>query len=77
MEVKFSAAGLPTMHVGVRLPFEGELLENVLLAAAPVQYWEELTKAVVVPQVGQSGEIAPVAAATDSVVPTMIDTTTL
>lgn len=59
MEIVYTATGYPTMHIGARLPYEGETLEAVIRMYAPVRYWEESTKTVVVPQVGVSGSLAP------------------
>lgn len=58
MEVVYSAEGHKTMHIGARLPFEGETLEQVIKAFAPVPLWLELEKPVVVPPVGVSGSVA-------------------
>jgi hypothetical protein len=58
MEVVYSAEGHQTMHISTRLPFEGEVLENVIKAFAPVPLWVEMAKTVVAPQVGVSGVIA-------------------
>lgn len=60
MEIIYTSEGNPTMHIGARLPYEGEALEAVVEMYAPVRYWEELKTPVVVPQVGASGVIAPV-----------------
>lgn len=60
MEVVYTAAGHPTMRIGARLPYEGETLESVIAVFSPVRYWEELQTPIVVPQVGQTGVIAPV-----------------
>lgn len=57
MEVVYSADGHETMHVGVRLPFEGESLEAVLTAFAPIPHWEQAKLNVVVPVVGASGTV--------------------
>jgi len=59
MEVIYSATGHPTMHIGARLPYEGETLDAVIQMYAPIRYWEELTQTVVVPEVGTSGTVAP------------------
>lgn len=59
MEVVYSAEGHQTMHISTRLPFEGEVLENVIKAFAPVPLWVEMAKTVVAPQVGVYGVIAP------------------
>jgi hypothetical protein len=59
MEVVYSAEGHQTMHIGARLPFEGEPLEDVIKAFAPVPLWLELATPVTVPVVGSSGLICP------------------
>lgn len=59
MEVIYEAAGHQTMHIGARLPFDGELLEDVIKMFAPVQLWLDMASAVLVPEVGASGTIAP------------------
>lgn len=58
MEVVYSAEGHETMHVGARLPFEGESLEDVIKAYSPVLLWIERATPVVVPQVGATGMVA-------------------
>jgi hypothetical protein len=65
MEVVYEAEGHQTMHIGARLPYEGEALENVIRAFAPVQLWMELSADVVSPTVGATGiiPIAPVTTA--------------
>lgn len=59
MEVVYSAEGHQTMHIGTRLPFEGEALEDVIKAFAPVPLWAELATPVVAPQVGVTGTVVP------------------
>jgi len=59
MEVVYAADGHETMHIGARLPFEDEQLEDVIRAFSPVPLWEERAKAVQVPQVGLTGTIVP------------------
>lgn len=59
MEVVYSAEGHQTMHIGARLPFEGEALEDVIKAFAPVPLWVELATPVVAPQVGLTGTVEP------------------
>lgn len=61
MEVVYSAEGHQTMHIGARLPFEGEALEDVIKAFAPVALWLELATPVVAPQVGLIGIVEPLA----------------
>lgn len=58
MEVVYSAEGHQTMHIGARLPFEGEALEDVIKAFAPVPLWLELATPVQVPVVGMQGTVA-------------------
>ena len=59
MEVVYSSPGHQTMHIGARLPFEGEELQAVVQMYAPIAYWEEQSKAVVVPAVGTTGSWEP------------------
>ena len=59
MEVVYSASSHQTMHIGARLPFEGESLEDVIKAFAPVPLWLELARPVQVPMVGVQGTVAP------------------
>lgn len=67
MEVVYHADGHPKMHIGARLPFDGEALEAVIAQYAPVAYWEELQRPLMVPQVGLTGVVdpAPVAQTAD------------
>lgn len=58
MEIVYTATGYPTMHIGARLPYEGETLEAIIHMYAPVRYWEATTQPVVVPVVGTSGALA-------------------
>jgi hypothetical protein len=60
MEVVYSAQGHQTMHIGARLPFVGESLEDVISMFAPVTLWLEMAAPVIVPQVGVSGTVTPV-----------------
>ena len=64
MEVVYSAAGHQTMHIGARLPFEGESLEDVIKAFAPVPLWLELARPVQIPSVGVQGTVAPMSTPT-------------
>ena len=58
MEVVYSSEGRQTVHIGARLPYEGESLESVIQAFAPVPFWREQETPVVVPEVGTSGQIS-------------------
>jgi len=59
MEVVYSAEGHKTVHVGARLPFQGEDLESVIAAFAPVSLWLELATPVAAPKVGVTGSVQP------------------
>ena len=59
MEVIYSAEGHQTMHIGARLPFDGEALEDVIKAFAPVSLWIERATPVVAPPVGLTGTVKP------------------
>lgn len=60
MEVVYEAEGHQTMHIGARLPFEGESLDDVIRQFAPLAYWSEQQRPVVAPTVGLSGTLAPI-----------------
>ena len=68
MEVVYTSPGNPTMHIGARLPYEGETIEAIVEMYAPVRYWQELNTPVVAVDIGQSGTIvvAPPTTATQS-----------
>jgi len=59
MEVVYEADGHETMHIGVRLPFENENLEDVIRMFAPIPLWIEKATPVVVPAVGSSAVLEP------------------
>ncbi len=59
MEIVYEAEGHQTMHIGARLPYEGEQLESVVSMYAPLAYWHEQSLTVSVPLVGTSGVISP------------------
>lgn len=59
MEVVYAAEGHQTMHIGARLPFVGESLEDVIKMYAPIPLWLEAQMEVVVPDVGSSGTVIP------------------
>lgn len=60
MEIVYSSEGRQTMHIGARLPFEGESLEAVVEMYSPIAYWLEQEAPVVVPEVGATGVVSPV-----------------
>jgi hypothetical protein len=57
MEVVYTSEGNPTMHIGARLPYEGETVEAIVEMYAPVRYWEELKTPVVEVSPGQTGSV--------------------
>ena len=59
MEILYEAAGHQTMHIGARLPYEGETLEEIVRMYAPVMSWEAAVRTVIVPSVGATGVLAP------------------
>lgn len=83
MEIVYSAEGHQTVHIGARLPFEGEQLEQIVRMYAPVRYWEEQQLAVVTPEVGATGILEPIPepipepAAQDQIQPTVQGAQTL
>ena len=59
MEIVYRSEGRQTMHIGARLPYQGETLETIVQMYAPIAYWQEQEAQVIVPEVGAAGEIAP------------------
>jgi hypothetical protein len=59
MEIIFEAEGHQTMHVGARLPYEGESLESLVAMYAPIGIWEALSRPIVPPEAGTTGVIVP------------------
>jgi len=57
MEVVYSATGHETQNIGARLPYEGETVEQVIRMYAPLAYWEEKQRNVLIPQVGYAGVV--------------------
>lgn len=55
MEIIYTAEGHQTMHIGARLPYQGETVEQIVRMYEPVRYWEEQQLPVIVPQVGETG----------------------
>lgn len=60
MVVVYEAQGHATLHMGARIPFEGEALEDVVAMFAPVSYWEAQVRPLDTPVVGASGTVVPV-----------------
>jgi len=59
MEIVYTSEGRQTMHIGARLPYEGESLEAIVQMYSPVAYWMEQEATVVPPQLGASGTMSP------------------
>lgn len=67
MVVVYSADGHTTQHIGARIPFDGESLEDVIAAYAPVAYWEAQKRPLAVPVVGATGTVSPPAVEPEAV----------
>lgn len=59
MEIVYEADGHQTAHVGARLPYAGESLEDVVKMYSPVSVWIAKVTPVEVPLVGTSGTVRP------------------
>lgn len=59
MEIVYSAEGHQTLHVGARLPYVGETVEQIVRMYEPTRFWEEQKLEVVVPAVGEAGILEP------------------
>lgn len=59
MELMYESAGHQTMHIGARLPYEDETLEQIVKMYSPVAFWETVVRSVTVPTVGTTGVIKP------------------
>lgn len=57
MEVIYTAEGREMQHIGARLPYEGETVEQIVRMYAPVAYWLEKERVIVAPEIGLSGAI--------------------
>ena len=55
MEIVYTAPGRQTMHIGARLPYDGELLETIIHMYAPIAYWQEQEAKVQKVTVGAKG----------------------
>lgn len=60
MEIVYTSPVYGTQHVGARLPFEGETLEQIITMYSPVTEWRLSEVPVQVPPVGLSGEMVDV-----------------
>lgn len=57
MEIVYTSPAHGTMHVGARLPYEGETLEQIVSMFSPVAEWRANSLSVVAPAVGASGQM--------------------
>ena len=57
MELVYTSEGRQTMHIGARLPYEGESVSDVIAMFAPVAYWSEQDQLTQDVPVGTSGVI--------------------
>lgn len=57
MEIVYRAEGRQPMHIGARLPFVNEPLENVVKQYAPIVMWEQEDLPLSIPTVGVTGWI--------------------
>lgn len=55
MEVVYTSEGRQTMHIGARLPYEGEDLDSIIKMYSPVPYWLQQEATVLEVSVGTSG----------------------
>jgi hypothetical protein len=55
MEVMYTSEGRQTMHIGARLPYQGEDLQAVVQMYAPVGYWLEQETQVQLVEIGATG----------------------
>lgn len=63
MEIVYSANGHQIQHIGARLPFQGEKLEDVVRQYAPIAYWEAQSRPVEHVDLGATGTLEAIVAA--------------
>lgn len=59
MELVYTCEGYGTHHIGARLPYEGETLEDVARMYAPIGQWNEEKAVKQSVQVGATGTVYP------------------
>lgn len=59
MEVVYTSPGRQTLHIGARMPYAGETIEQIAAMYAPVGYWLEQEAQIVDVPVGTSGTVSP------------------
>jgi hypothetical protein len=57
MEIVYSSEGRQTMHIGARLPLNGESLDSVIQMYAPLAYWIERDTVATAPEIGSTGSV--------------------
>jgi hypothetical protein len=57
MEVLYTSEGRKPVHVGVRIPYEGESLDEVILSFCPREYWESLERTIQPVNAGVKGTL--------------------
>jgi hypothetical protein len=57
MEIVYTSEKYGVVHVGARLPFEGETVEQVPALFALIQEWRMRDLTVIIPQVGTTGQL--------------------
>lgn len=72
MEIVYTSDGRQAMHIGARLPFQGESVEDVVKLYAPLAYWDEQERAVIQVQTGLTGSVAPTPASSIPTVPATV-----
>jgi len=60
MEVVYTNPTYGSMHVGARLPFDGETVEEVIAQSSPAAWWRDQARAKITPTVGTEGSGATV-----------------
>lgn len=65
MEVVYTSEGRAPFHIGARLPYDGETVEQIVAMYAPIGNWIEAEATVVVPEAGTQGSMTYGASPTD------------
>lgn len=56
MEVVYTSEGRPPVHMGARLPYQGETLDMVIEMYAPIAFWRERDFVIAPVQIGVTGQ---------------------
>lgn len=57
MEIIYSSQGRQTMHIGGRMPYLGETLDQVVRMYAPLAFWDEQAREIITVVSGASGTV--------------------